>query len=84
MVRRDGGWYAKRSQIRGVAFGENGLRRERWRVVGDMRNEPNFRVFRFGRISYGGVYAGLLPPAGARRRSSSPRWLKKDGTVSTM
>jgi hypothetical protein len=28
-----------------------------------MRNEPNFRVFRFGRISYGGVHVGLWPPA---------------------
>jgi hypothetical protein len=27
-----------------------------------MRNEPDFRVFRFGRISYGGVHVGLLPP----------------------
>ena len=29
-------------------------------VGGGMRNEPSFRVFRFGRISYGGVHVGLL------------------------
>src|ERR1019366_5679173 len=31
MVRRDGRWCAERSQIRGLAFGENGLWRGRWR-----------------------------------------------------
>ena len=28
-----------------------------------MRNEPNSRVFRFGRIGYGGVHIGLVLPA---------------------
>jgi hypothetical protein len=28
-----------------------------------LRNEPNFRVFRLGKISYGGVHVGLVLPA---------------------
>src|ERR1035437_4458282 len=30
---------------------------------GGLRNEPNSRVFRFGRIRYGGVHVGLVLPA---------------------
>src|ERR1019366_1745557 len=32
-------------------------------VGGRLRNEPNSRVFRFGRIGYGGVHFGLVLPA---------------------
>src|SRR5450432_954307 len=32
-------------------------------VGGGLRNEPNFRVFRLGKISYGGVHVGLVLPA---------------------
>src|ERR1022692_143957 len=31
-------------------------------VGGGLRNEPIFRIFRFGRISYGGGFVGLLLP----------------------
>jgi hypothetical protein len=47
-----------------VPGGVLGLRADRAGGVGGrLRNEPNFRVFRFGRISYGGVHVGLVLPA---------------------
>src|ERR1035441_1115507 len=44
LARATGGWFAERSQLRGL---------DPW-----LRNEPNFWVFRLGRISYGGAGAG--------------------------
>ena len=45
MVRRDGGWYAKRSQIRGLAFGENELWRERRQGRGGRRGRRGWRWY---------------------------------------
>jgi hypothetical protein len=53
-------------------------------VGSGLRNEPNFRVFRFRRIRYGGVHVGLMLPAESLAAFQFPRWLKKDRSVSTM
>ena len=48
-------------------------------VGGGLRNEPIFRIFRFGRISYGGGFVGLLLPEESAASFQFPKKVVEEG-----